>query len=177
MQARVALGLYPGRPKLGDKHTDTRGLYQPKQPEWDLIKDSFMAILSGATVQETVATLAAQGYRANSGKPIDTYKFKKLMKDPYYAGIIAMFNWERNANGLHKPKVTIEQYQELSAIAEDVVYRPRKQFSAEYPLLKLMNCTECLEENGKYPKIVGFTHSNGKGNVYKRYKCRECGND
>lgn len=175
MQARVALGFYPGRPKPGYQHTNTRGLYEPKQPEWSLIKESFLAVLSGATVKETVANLAAQGYRANNGKPIDTYKFKKLMKDPYYAGIIAMSNWEVNANGLHKPMVTIEQHQELSAIAEGVVYKPRKQFNAEYPLSKLMSCTDCLKENGKYPKLVGFTHSNGKGNVYKRYKCRECG--
>jgi DNA invertase Pin-like site-specific DNA recombinase len=175
MIARVKLGYYPGRPKPGYEHTDIRGLYAPKHPQWDLLRDAFISVLNGLPVKDAVANLASNGYRTDGGKPIDTYKFKQLMKDPYYAGIIAMANWEVNPNGLHKPMLTPDQHKELVSIADGIVYKPRKQFNAEFPLSKIMECSDCISENKEHPKIVGFTHSNGKGNTYKRYKCRGCG--
>lgn len=180
MQARVKLGYFPGVTKAGYKKTNVRGLFEPREPEWTMLREAFMRVLNGSTIKQAVAELDASGYRTVGGKKTDTFNFKKLMRDPYYAGIIAMSNWEVNPHGLHKPMVTVEQHEQLKAIADGITYKPRKKFNAEFCLSNIMECTDCLKEHTEgHPRIVGFNHCNGKKGAscktYKRYKCRACG--
>ncbi len=180
MQARVKLGYFPGVTKAGYKKTDTRGLFEPREPEWSLLREAFISILNGLTIKDAVANLGANGYKTPKGGHVDVFNFKRFMKDPYYAGIIAMSDWEINPNGLHKPMINTEQHEQLKAIAEGVTYKPRKKFRPEFMLSNIMDCTECLESiTEKAPRLVGYDHNNGKkGNsykTYKRYRCRNCG--
>ena len=180
MQARVKLGYFPGVTKAGYQKTNIKGLFEPREPEWGMLREAFMRVLAGTSIKEAVAELNDRGYRTVKGNLADSFNFKKLMRDPYYAGIIAMSNWEINPNGLHKPMVTVEQHEQLKALADGAVYKPRKKFNEEFRLSNIMECTDCLEEHAAgHPRIVGFNHSNGKkGNsrkTYKRYKCRSCG--
>ena len=180
MQSRVKLGYFPGRTKAGYKRTDTPGLLEPNEPQWSMLQNAFLSVLAGGTVKQVVAELSDCGYRTVNGNILDTFNFKNLMRDPYYAGIIKMSSWEANPNGLHKPMITNEQHEQLISLADGVVYTPRKKFTSEFCLSNLMECTDCLEEEkGDYPRIVGYNHNNGKtGNSrkhYKRYRCRACG--
>lgn len=180
MQARVKMGYFPGPTKAGYKKTNTAGLFEPREPHWSLLKDAFLSVLAGATIKEVVAALNDKGYRTTKGNLADTFNFKKLMRDPYYAGIIAMSTWEVNPNGLHKPMINKEQHEQLTALADGVVYKPRKKFRSEFCLSNLMECTDCLAEGREgHSRIVGFVHNNGKKGdsrkYYKRYKCRTCG--
>lgn len=180
MQARVKLGYFPGRTKTGYRRTDTPGLFEPSEPAWSSIQKAFKAILGGITIKEAVQDLNESGFRTESGKPMDTFNFKKLMADPYYAGIIAMSDWEVNPNGLHVPMITIEEHEQLRNLAKGVVYKLRKKFRPDFMLSNVMACTDCLSEDSeKTPRLVGYDHNNGKkGNsykTYKRYRCRSCG--
>lgn len=180
MKARVNLGYFPGKTKTGYKKTTTKGLFEPSEPDWTNIRDAFMSILAGTTIKEAVRELNDKGYRTTSGKLMDTFNFKKLMRDPYYAGIIAMSDWDPNPNGLHTAMITKEQHDQLVALANGVVYKTRKKFRPEFLLSNLMECTDCLGgETEKAPRLVGYDHNNGKkGNSYKtymRYRCRNCG--
>lgn len=127
MQARVKLGYFPGRTKAGYKRTDTPGLFEPAEPYWSLLRNAFEDILSGkSTVREAVRDLNEAGYKTTTGKPIDSFNFKKLMVDPYYAGIIAMSDWEVNKNGLHIPMITQEEHEQLRGLALGVVQKSHK---------------------------------------------------
>lgn len=180
MQARVKLGYFPGRTKAGYKMTGTPGLFEPNEPDWSNIKDGFISVLAGGTIKEVVKEINDKGYLTVSGKPMDTYNFKKMLRDPYYSGAIAMSSWEVNPNGLHKPMITAEEHEQLKALADGVVYKQRKKFRSEFCLSNLMDCKECMgKDTLKAPRLVGYDHSNGKkGNSlkrYKRYRCRNCG--
>lgn len=180
MQARVKLGYFPGRTKTGYKMTATPGFFEPSEPDWSILRESFMSVLSGTTVKEVVRSVNEKGFRTKSGRLMDAYNFKKMLRDPYYAGIIAMSSWEVNPNGLHKPMITIEQHEQLKALADGIVYKPRKKFRSDFCLSNLMDCKECVgKDTSKAPRLVGYDHSNGKkGNSlkrYKRYRCRNCG--
>ena len=180
MQAKVKQGYFPGRTKPGYKMTSTPGLFEPLEPDWSILRESFVSVLSGATVKEVVRSINDKGYRTRSGKLMDSYNFKKILRDPYYAGIIAMSSWEVNSNGLHKPMVTVEQHEQLKALADGIVYKPREKFRSDFCLSNLMDCKECIGgDTLKAPRIVGYDHTNGKkGNSrkhYKRYRCRNCG--
>ena len=180
MQARVKMGYFPGPTKAGYKKTNTAGLFEPREPQWSLLKEAFVSVLAGSTIKEAVAELNSNGYRTVKGNLADTFNFKKLMRDPYYAGVIAMSSWEVNPSGLHKPMISKEQHEQLVALADGVIYKPRKKFRSEFCLSNLMECTDCVSENKEgHSRIVGFVHNNGKKGdkrkYYNRYKCRTCG--
>lgn len=174
MQARVAAGYYPSNPKTGYQRTETPGLHAPKEPEWSMLRTGFLKVLEGVSIKDVVASINAAGYREKSGKLLDVYRFKIILNDPFYAGVIKMSTWKENPNGLHKAMITFEQHEKLKRIVKGMAYKPRKQYNSEFPLSKIMTCKECLEENVKNPKIVGYVNNNGKGNYYYRYKCRGC---
>ena len=168
MQARVAAGYYPSNPKTGYMRSETPGLHVPKEPEWSILRSGFLQVLEGIPIKDVVASINANGYK------IDTHRFKIMLNDPFYAGIIQMSSWTVNPSGLHKAMITKEQHELLKNIVKGVVYTPHKQYNPEFPLSKIMTCKECLEEGVKNPKIVGYTNHNGRGNSYNRYKCRAC---
>ena len=180
MQARVKLGYYPGKTKVGYRRAEIPGLHVPSEPEWSMIRGALLDLLDGVPLKEVVVRLNLKGYRTSNGNKIDTFNFKRIAIDPYYAGIIAMSNWEVNNHGLHKPMITRAQHEQLLGIIKGVKYKPRKKFSSDFCLSNLIECTDCLEnDNVKYPRLVGYNHSNGKPGDkrkhYKRYKCRGCG--
>lgn len=174
MQARVAAGYYPSNPKTGYQRTETAGLHAPKEPEWSILRSGFLQVLEGIPIKDVVASINAAGYKEKSGRLLDTHRFKIMLNDPFYAGIIQMSSWTVNPHGLHKAMITPEQHEQLKNIVKGIVYKPHKQYNPEFPLSKIMTCKECLEEGTKNPKIVGYVNHNGKGNYYKRYKCRVC---
>lgn len=179
MQARVKLGYFPGNIKAGYTRSNTPGLFEPLEPSWSNIQHAFKSIISGEkSIKEAVQDLNEKGYKTPSGNPIDSSRFKKMMEDPYYAGIIKMSSWEVNPNGLHIPMITVEEHNHLKSLAQGAVYSPHKKFRSDFLLSNHMECTDCLQESAKHPRFVGYDHSNGKkGNshkTYKRYRCRGC---
>lgn len=174
MQARVAAGYYPSNPKTGYQRTETAGLHAPKEPEWSILRSGFLQVLEGIPIKDVVAGINATGYKEKSGKLLDAHRFKIMLNDPFYAGIVQMSNWAVNPKGLHKAMVTPEQHERLKNIVKGIVYTPHKQYNPEFPLSKIMTCKECLEAGARNPKIVGYVNHNGRGNYYYRYKCRAC---
>jgi site-specific DNA recombinase len=180
MQRRVQEGYYPGKTKPGYTRTDISGLHAPHEPEWSLLQGAFRAVLSGVSIRDAVARLNDEGFRTKNGNIMDTFNFKKLLKDPYYAGIISMSNWTANPNGLHKKMITQEQHTSLLSIVNGTPIKLREKFNSAFALSNIIECTECLNDDKvKHPRLVGFVHNNGKpGNrrkYYSRYKCRGCG--
>jgi site-specific DNA recombinase len=111
MKARVASGYYPGREKPGYKKSQASGVHDPKQPEWTLLRDAFADALSGMySLTEVTQRLNDKGYRTASGNKMDLFNLKKILVDPYYAGIIKLSNWPVNENGLHKRMITKDQH-------------------------------------------------------------------
>ena len=179
MQARVAAGYYPSNPKAGYKRTETPGLHTPDEPSWSMLRSGFLQTLDGVPLKDVVASVNAAGFKRKSGRGLDLGHFKVMLVDPYYAGIIQMSDWKANPNGLHKAMITPEQHEQLKRIVKGATPRIRKQYNPDFPLSKIMACTECLESEAKYPLLVGYNHNNGKAGDkrkhYQRYKCRACG--
>lgn len=107
-------------------------------------------------------------------------KFKKIVIDPYYAGVVEMDKQvkHRNEDGRHDPLITLEQHYELVRIMNNrKKYQngPRKNGNPEYPLSNLISCQICIGKN--INRYVGFPHGNGKNPnlVYHKYRCRSCG--
>lgn len=180
MQARIIAGYYPGQPKQGYQRTLQPGLHEPKEPEWSLLKSAMIEICSQAyTLNEALKRLQAKGYKTPSGRELQMDKFKTILIDSYYPGVVKKSNWPENPHGLHKPMITIEQHELLKQIVSGKKKIPHKQFNPKYRMSNILGCTECSEDvQAQSPRMVGYNHNNGKPGdkrkVYEKYRCRSC---
>lgn len=106
-------------------------------------------------------------------------KFRKIVTDPFYAGVVEINKQVqvRNLNGLHKPLISLEEHEELVRIMDakkKTQKGPRKNGNPDFPISNLVTCELCL--NKQYCRYVGYKHSNGKNSklVYEKYRCRSC---
>lgn len=151
------------------------------------MRNAFKAMTSGecdisvGLKQATKDGLRTKNYgpKAVGGKTIDMYRWKALMCDPYYCGVIKLADWpEVNKNGLHKPMITPEEHEILVAIAKN----KGKRFiidrnNPDFLLSNEAECTRCVLSDIEYPRLVGYWQNNGakKGfKRYRRYRCRAC---
>lgn len=107
-------------------------------------------------------------------------KFRKIITDPYYAGIVEISKQVkvRNENGRHEPLVTIIQHRAILDVMSSKGKNqggPRKGGNPKYPCNNIISCDRC--PNKKNGRVVGFDHGNGKPNspIYEKYRCRACG--
>lgn len=188
MQAKIAAGYYPGNPRCGYRKSDTPGLHVPDEPNWHIMRTTFKELASGAyDINYALKQLHERGYttrkfgpRTTGGKKIDMFRFKAMLLDPYYAGIVTMSDWPTiNEYGLHEAMITKADHLRL----KEIVNNKGKKFIVQrdnplFPLSNQMECKQCLEENKDHPRLVGYKHSNGKKRnshkEYLRYRCRSC---
>jgi DNA invertase Pin-like site-specific DNA recombinase len=106
-------------------------------------------------------------------------KFRKIITDPFYAGIVEVDKQVkvRNEKGLHQPLITIEERNELVRIMNNKKKNqlgPKKGGNPKYPCNNIVACDYCIGK--QYGRLVGFDHTNGKtSKVYEKYRCRSCG--
>ena len=103
MMAKIRAGYYPSNPHTGYKTTDIPGLHEPDEPNWTAMRASFKKMATGLwTVKEglrqaTDKGLTTKNYGPNAvgGRQIDMYRWKELMKNPYYFGVGRMGNYTK----------------------------------------------------------------------------------
>ena len=106
-------------------------------------------------------------------------KFRKIVTDPFYAGVVYMDKQVKhyNEHGLHEPLITLAQHHELVKIMDakkKTQGGPRKNGNPEYPLSNILSCELCADKSNN--RYVGYLHSNGKNAnlTYHKYRCRAC---
>lgn len=114
-----------------------------------------------------------------SHSPYKMDKFRKIITDPYYAGVVEAQKQVqyRNENGRHEPLITLEQHYKICRIMDNKNKNqkgPIKNGNPDFPLNNILTCENCT--GNKINRYVGFHHSNGKNNglVYSKYRCRSC---
>jgi DNA invertase Pin-like site-specific DNA recombinase len=188
MMEKIRLGFYPSNPKTGYRTTDIPGLHEPDEPNWSAMRDTFKEMISGEiTVTEGLRRVTERGLRTRNygpksvgGKTIDMFRWKELMTDPYYCGVVKMKDWPViNEDGQHVKMITKEEHLRLIELA----LNKHKRFIVDrnnptFLMSNEINCFECLELNRPHPRLVGYKHNNGRNGkllkFYNRYRCREC---
>jgi DNA invertase Pin-like site-specific DNA recombinase len=188
MMAKIRAGYYPSNPHTGYKKSDVPGFHVPDEPNWSALRDTFKEMVKGElTVSEGLKKVTERGLRTKNygpkavgGKTIDMFRWKNLMKESYYCGVVRMADWpEINQNGLHQKMISPQEHRVLVSLADN----KGKKFTVNrenplFPLSNEMECFGCLEKQLKYPRLVGYPHNNGikrkHSKVYNRYRCREC---
>lgn len=182
MQAKIMAGYYPGMVHQGYRTSNIKALHIPREPQWSLLKESMRKILyESITLDEALIWLNDNGYRLQGGGLLDMWKLKRILREPYYAGIIKMSKWDTVCNqGLHQAMITPDEHIRLL----EVVGGKGKKFKAQqynpnFKASNIVECTECIRESRPQTKLVGYRHHNNKPlpirKFYERYRCRGCG--
>ena len=188
MMAKIALGYYPSNPHTCYKTTDVPGLHEPDEPNWSAMQKTFKEMVNGEIdVSEGLKRVTERGLRTKNygpravgGNSIDMFRWKELMCDPYYCGVVKMKDWPVvNEDGLHQKMITKEEHTRLVELATNK--GKRLDVNRANPVFLMSNeveCEDCVKLNRTHPRFVGYKHNNGKSGkylrFYNRYRCREC---
>jgi hypothetical protein len=174
-------GRFPFSPKPGYRRGYERGIQEIHPVRGPALRQVLLNVASHLVTptQGLIDLNKSDFMREGRGHaPYKMDKFRKILTDPFYAGIVEIDKQVkvRNENGLHEPLITIAQHEELIRIMQGKKKNqtgPRKNGNPKYPLSNHVTCDLCL---GK-PKcrFVGFDNSNGKSpKIYEKYRCRSC---
>lgn len=172
-------GRYPFSPKPGYKRGKQRGIQEVHPVRGIALRDTLIKIVTKqVTPTQGLIELNKSKFMSDGHALYKMDKFRKIVTDPFYAGIIEIDKQVkvRNENGLHEPLITKDQHIELIRIMDSKKKNqggPRKNGNPEYPLSNHVSCDLCTDKkNGRY---VGFRHSNGRNiHFYHKYRCRAC---
>lgn len=172
-------GRYPFAPKPGYRkgyETAIQEVDEVKGPALKLVLEKIASRL--ITPSQGLVELNNSDFMSGHS-PYKMDKFRKIVTDPFYAGILKVDKQVKiyNENGLHEPLISKDQHIELVKIMsskEKVQNGPLKNGNPKYPLNNIVTCKQCSENtNGR---LVGLDLTNGKVNpkVYEKYRCRSC---
>lgn len=173
-------GRYPFSPKPGYRRGYERGVQEIHPVRGPALKTILIRIASRqVSPSQALAELNESEFMKDGHAPYKMDKFRKIVTDPFYAGIVEIDKQVkvRNENGLHEALITKEQHLALVRIMDGKLKTqsgPRKNGNPDFPLSNHVSCELCKDKkNGRY---VGFNHSNGKNPllVYHKYRCRGC---
>lgn len=173
-------GRYTFSPKPGYKRGYERGIQLVHEVRGPALKQVLVRIADKlVTPTQGLIELNKSDFMIGGHSPYKMDKFRKIVTDPFYAGIVEIDKQVkvRNENGLHEALITREQHYELLRIMAEkkkTQKGPRKNGNPKYPLSNHVTCGTCNFKSNRY---VGFDHGNGsnKALVYEKYRCRGCG--
>lgn len=176
----LAEGRYPFVPKPGYKRGYERGVHDIDPVRGPILQAVLKKIAAGL-ITPSKALVELNASKFSEGHALYKMdKFRKIITDPYYAGVVEIKKQVnlRNEHGLHEPMITKAEHASLLRIMDDKKKNqsgPRKNGNPKYPLSNLVHCDVC--EGKQYCRLVGFDHTNGKDKsvIYEKYRCRSCG--
>lgn len=174
-------GLYPFSPKPGYKRGYERGIQEIHDIKGPALKEVLLDIyFKRLNPTDALIKLNKSIFMSEGHSLYKMDKFRKIVTDPFYAGVVQIDKQVkvRNENGKHEPLIPLKQHYELIRIMENKKkYQtvPRKNGNPNYPLSNIVTCDICINKS-KIPRYVGYAHGNGKNSnlVYHKYRCRAC---
>lgn len=179
-------GRYPYQPLRGYKRGLVKGVPEKDGLKADILQKVLKDLAAGrVNLTESLKEYNELGPTAyHDYKQVKIDKWKKLIVNPFYAGIVGMNKQVkfRNEHGLHEPLITKEEHERIVEIVEGrnrnkVHNGPRKNGNPEFPLGKLIRHVNCTKKHTPYNIFVGLNQSSGKkknNRIYKKYRCRGC---
>jgi len=124
LQERFDEGWLPGAAPLGylniileDKDSNKRSkrIIIEDSEKWQLVKHGFDLYLTGNYSVDVVGDiLYKKGLRSRTGKKVPHSVMNRIMREPFYAGII---RWKGQENkGRHKPMIDLRQHEQVLQI-------------------------------------------------------------
>lgn len=164
MRGRLKQGLYPFKAPVG--YLDC-GKAKPKDIDpikGPLVREAFDLYLSRQFSYHTLRLeLHRRGLRSALGKPLSLHAITRILRNPFYMGIIRIERTGEVFQGVHQPLIdarTFKRVQDIVDGRENVRIRRHA-----FPYRRLITCGLCGRT---------ITGERQKGHVYYRCHTRDC---
>jgi DNA invertase Pin-like site-specific DNA recombinase len=175
-------GRYPFNPKPGYMRGQLKAIPEVHPVRGPALQKVLLDIVNKrVTPSQGLVNLNHSAFMKDGHAPYKMDKFRKIVIDPFNAGVVESDKQVRfrNENGLHEKLITLQQHQELVRIMDTKKKNqngPRKGGNRKFPLNVITAHDICIDKKNK-GKLVGFDHGNGhsKALKYEKYRCRTPG--
>jgi len=175
----IRQGRYTSHPKPGYKKGTIAGIHELHPTRGPALRHVLKKLASGIV---TPTAALAELNESSFTKDHSLYKmdkFRKIVTDGYYAGIIHINRSVKAKNdaGAHEAIITIEEHKRLVEIINGKPKNqtgPNMKGNPSFPMSNLITDSACAECKSK-GRLVGLNLSNGKSHkIYEKYRCRSC---
>ncbi len=164
MNGRLKQGLYPWAAPLGYLNNGGGQAKTPDPVRAPLIKQVYELYATGNYSYRSIVPEANRmGLRNHQGKPVTKQTVEKILRNPFYAGIIAVKSSSKTYAGIHLPIVSVDLFQKVADVRNG---RDSKKSTKHNHLFRgLFRCGHCKD---------AMIAERQKGIVYYRCHRREC---
>ena len=174
MLARLREGIRPWGPPIGytnSKLRKDRRKLVPDQPDIErflFLQKGLRLYMNG---EHTIIQLTAEsnkwGLTTRTGKPMRKQLWEKILTDKFYAGILTDPWGGDEHRGLHKPMISVEEYERIQAVKRGLsnnATSTRLLYHPDFPLRGTIRCT-C-------GSLLTASWQTGRSKKYARYRCQ-----
>jgi site-specific DNA recombinase len=161
---RLKQGFYPMPAPLGYLDSGAGKAKVPDPERAPLIQHAFELYATGKYSQvELAAKLYNMGLRAKNGKAIQKNFLGRMLRNPFYIGIIQIEKTGQSFIGAHKPLISKRLFDQVQAALDGNFAVQRAKH--DYPFRQLFSCKLC----GK-----SLIPEQQKGHIYYRCQTKSC---
>ena len=161
LNGRLKQGLYPFKAPLGYQNN---GGGKPKTIDpvrGPLVRTMFELYATGNfSFWALVPEMKLRGLRNEQSKPVAKSGIEKILRNPFYAGIMFVKSSGKSYPGIHEPLISVELYRKVADIREGRDNKKTTKHNHRYR--GLFRCSNC--DGAMIPEIQ-------KGHVY--YRCHD----
>ncbi|QJB69867.1 recombinase family protein [Parasphingorhabdus halotolerans] len=164
LNGRLKQGFYPFKAPLG--YNDNGG-GKPKTIDpvrGPLVKTMFELYATGNySLWSLVPEINGRGLRNERGQPVSKQGVEKMLRNPFYAGIMFVKSSGKSYPGIHKPLISVDLYRKVADIREGRDNKKVTKHGHRYRgLFRCMHCDQAMIPEKQ------------KGRVYYRCQLKPC---
>ncbi len=172
MKNRVQGGRWTFKAPLGYLNGRDAGGNKTLIPDPDRapqIAEAFNLFATGLYKREQVRErLNMTGFRTPKGKHLSAETLNRVLRNPRYAGILAVSRWGIESKGTYEPLIRVEVFRRVQEVlaGRRTSITPRNRNNPDFPLRNFVLCGHCQ-------KPLTASWSRGKMGVkYAYYRCQ-----
>ena len=167
-RSKAERGWRPSRPPIGYLHEPMTKTICPDPERFDLVRQMFRLMLSGAHTPRSVHRIAkkewglrTQRRKTQGGALLHLSSVNAILRNPFYAGV---FKWDgRLVAGRHEPMITLQEFERVQRVFRRSI--GGKPIRKAFPYTGLLHCGSCGLS------ITAEEKHNRHGRLYTYYHC------
>lgn len=166
-RSKAERGWRPSRPPIGYLHDPATKTTVPDPDRFDLVRQMFGLMLSGAHSPRSVHRIAKKEWglrtlrrKSQGGALLNISSVNVILRNPFYAGV---FKWEgQMVAGRHEPMISLQEFERV----QEVFRRPgqRRPQHKSFPFTGILRCGGCglsitaEDKRNKYGRFYTYYH-------------------